>query len=179
VETVRMTAQDETSDIQAASEGDVAAFERLYRSNVGRVFAVCLRMTGSRAAAEERTQDTFVRAWENLSTFRGESAFSSWLHRLAVNSVLMESRADGRRRRHIVAAEDLDRAAPEKRRTFDHRLDLEEALRLLPEGARRVFLLHDVHGYRHEEIAEMMGVTTGTSKAQLHRSRKLLREVLR
>ncbi len=179
MEPLRMMTYDETSDLHAAREGDLEAFERLYREHVGRIFALCLRMTGSRSAAEERTQDTFVKAWEKLPGFRSESAFSTWLHRLAVNMVLMESRTRGRRLKRIVPVEDLERAQAPAGSGPDTAIDLDHALKTLPEGARKVFVLHDVHGYGHAEIAEMTGVTSGTSKAQLHRARKLLREVLR
>jgi RNA polymerase sigma-70 factor (ECF subfamily) len=140
-------------------------------------------MSGSRARAEELTQDVFVRAWEKLPLFRGESAFSTWLHRLAVNVVLNARKVEGRER---------SRAAPESDEGDDdqemfgaaepapiaERMDLEAAIATLPPGARKVFVLHDVEGFKHEEIAEMLGVTSGGSKAQLHRARMLLREAL-
>jgi RNA polymerase sigma-70 factor (ECF subfamily) len=167
-------------DLAAAREGSVEAFERLYREYAGRVFALCLRMTGDRAAAEERTQDTFVKAWEKLPSFRGESLFSTWLHRLAVNEVLMEARSGGRRAAHLVPVEESERAPVQAvGRDPGAAMDLEKALRALPEGARQAFVLHDVYGYDHGEIARMAGYSTGTSKAQLHRARALLKETLR
>ena len=167
-------------NLAAAQKGSVEAFEKLYREHVGKVFALCLRMTGDRAAAEERTQDTFVKAWEKLPSFRGESRFSTWLHSLAVNEVLMEARSGGRRAAHLVTIEDNERApASAVRRDPEAALDLEKAFRTLPEGARRAFVLHDVYGYGHEEIARMTGSCAGTSKAQLHRARALLKERLR
>jgi len=135
--------------------------------------------------AEELTQDTFVRAWEKLGLFRGESSFATWLHRLAVNVVLNARKAEGRLRRRIPASTDereddtgIEAPAPV---TFapGEWMDIEQAIAGLPPGARRVFVLHDVEGYRHEEIGEMLGITAGGSKAQLHRARMLLREALK
>jgi RNA polymerase sigma-70 factor, ECF subfamily len=167
-------------DIDASRGGSVEAFERLYRANAGRVFALCLRMTGDRTAAEERTQDTFVRAWEKLASFRGECAFSTWLHSLAVREILQDARSSGRRAARLVAVEDSERAPdPLAHRDPGTSMDLDQALRALPEGARQAFVLHDVYGYAHEEIARMTGSTAGTSKAQLHRARTLLKEALR
>jgi RNA polymerase sigma-70 factor, ECF subfamily len=167
-------------EVDAARKGSVEAFERLYREHVGKVFALCLRMTGDRTAAEERTQDTFVKAWEKLPSFRGESLFSTWLHSLAVNEVLMEARSGGRRAARIVPVEDTDHApTPVAAKDPEISMDLEKALRTLPPGARRAFVLHDVYGYGHEEIGRMTGASTGTSKAQLHRARTLLKETLR
>lgn len=164
-------------DVRLAVQGDVRAFERLYRLYAPMVHSLARRMAGYEEA-DERTQDVFVRAWEKLDTFRGEAAFSTWLHRLAVNLLL--GHRDSRRRhqqRFIEDEEKLDSAA-----TAPHdsaaTVDLEEALAELPEGARKVFVLHDVEGYKHEEIAELLGVTAGTSKSQLHRARMMLRAQL-
>ncbi|HVH39127.1 MAG TPA: RNA polymerase sigma factor [Gemmatimonadaceae bacterium] len=169
-------------DVALAAQGDRRAFERIYRSHVDRVFSVCARMVGDRARAEELTQDVFVRAWDKLATFRGESQFSTWLHRLAVNVILNDREAEGRRRaRHDDGVEDMDtisygdvRALPVPGLS----LDLERAIATLPPGARKVFVLHDVEGYTHEEIGSMLGVTSGGCKAQLHRARMLLRRML-
>ncbi len=164
--------------------GDVAAFERHYRANVARILGLCLRLTGDRAEAEEFTQEAFIKAWEALPSFRGESSFSTWLHRLTVNVVLGRLRSSSRRSAMILPMEDpdeIDRTSIRKDETGSRSgetMDLEQAIAALPTGARTVFILHDVEGYRHEEIAEMMGVTAGTSKGQLHRARKLLREAL-
>jgi RNA polymerase sigma-70 factor (ECF subfamily) len=167
-------------DVRAAQRGDLGAFERLYRTHVSRVLALCARMTGDRTMAEDLTQETFVKAWGNLSSFKGESAFGSWLHRVAANVVLDAARARGRRLRRIAPVEDADAfAAPAPARDAASALDLERALATLPEGARAAFVLHDVHGFSHEEIARMVGLAVGTSKAQLFRARKLLREALR
>jgi RNA polymerase sigma-70 factor (ECF subfamily) len=172
-------------DVRLAARGDRRAFERLYRENVNRVFSVCARMVGDRTRAEELTQDVFVRAWQKLDQFRGESAFSTWLHRLAVNVVLNDrksaSRESGRMDHGI---EDVDVLPQRRTRGPDGdtspglSIDLEHAIAGLPPGARKVFVLHDVHGYTHEEIAGMLGVTSGGCKAQLHRARMLLREAL-
>lgn len=171
-----------SDDVALASRGDRRAFERIYRSHVDRVFSVCVRMVGDRARAEELTQDVFVRAWEKLSTFRGDSQFSTWLHRLAVNVVLNEQEAEGRRRaRHDDGIEDMDTISHGDVRALPVpglSLDLERAIAALPPGARKVFVLHDVEGYTHEEIGEMLGVTAGGCKAQLHRARMLLRRML-
>lgn len=176
-----MQQQQVAADAQAAANGDRQAFERLYRVHVNRVFALCVRMTGDRAQAEELTQDVFVRAWQKLSLFRGESAFGTWLHRLTVNVVLNARKSEGRFRRRFGAGEDdesddIQFAAPPV--SPGTAIDLEAAIKLLPPGARRVFVLHDVEGYKHEEIAEMLDITSGGSKAQLHRARLLLREAL-
>lgn len=165
--------------IQRALEGDVAAFEQLYRENVRRVYALCLRLSSDPSLAEELTQDVFVRAWQKLGSFRGESAFSSWLYPLTVNVALTERRSRVRRTSKVFGTDDPTvfekPGAPPQ---HDAGFDLEGAMASLPPGARSVFVLHDVEGYKHEEIAELTGVATGTSKAQLHRARKLLREAL-
>ena len=135
-------------------------------------------MVGDRTRAEELTQDVFVRAWEKLHLYRGESAFSTWLHRLAVNVVLNDRKIEGRGRKRDGGADDEIDSLPSLPTAPGDRMDLEAAIAKLPPGARRVFLLHDVEGYKHEEIAEMLGVTSGGSKAQLHRARMLLREAL-
>jgi RNA polymerase sigma-70 factor (ECF subfamily) len=163
--------------VARARAGDRAAFEGLYRAHVGRVYALCLRMTADRVRAEELTQDTFVQAWRRLASFRGESAFGSWLHRIAVNALLGERRTADRRERRVIPL-----AEPPAGRTeaLDAALavDLERAIAALPPGARAVFVLHEIEGYAHDEIATMTGVAVGTSKAQLHRARKLLKEGL-
>jgi RNA polymerase sigma-70 factor (ECF subfamily) len=174
---------DSTTDVALAARGDRQAFERMYRTHVNRVFSVCVRMSGDRVLAEELTQDVFVRAWSKLSLYRGESAFSTWLHRLAVNVVLNARKTEGRRRGRFAAEADepqdamptvaVARAAP-----AGISIDLEAAIAALPPGARRVFVLHDIQGYKHEEIAGMLEITSGGSKAQLHRARLLLREAL-
>ena len=170
---------DPTDLIGRAQRGDREAFEALYCAHVGRVYALCLRLTADVAQAEERTQDAFVRAWERLGTFRGESAFSSWLYRLTVNEVLLGRRAERRREQRLVTTDDPEAFEQPVDRQTGTSLDLERAVAALPQGAREVFVLHDVEGYRHEEIARLTGVAIGTSKAQLFRARRLLREALR
>lgn len=162
--------------VSRARAGDQDAFRALYQRTVGRVYAACLRLTADPALAEELTQDVFVRVWRRLDTFRGDSAFTTWLHRVAVNQVCSDRRAEGRRARRT-AMLGLDRpehAAP----LPDQAIDLEHAIASLPPGARQAFVLHDVEGYSHEEIARMNGRTPGTIKAQLFRARRLLREWL-
>ena len=177
VEMVPLTAD---ADVALAARGDRLAFERLYRENVNRVFAICVKMCGDRTQAEELAQDAFVRAWERLPQFRGESAFSTWLHRLTVNVVLEARRGDRRRRARMVDDEDGTQDAPPLAPPSSdaERMDLTAAIAALPPGARAVFALHDVEGYKHEEIAVMLDITAGGSKAQLHRARRLLREAL-
>jgi RNA polymerase sigma-70 factor, ECF subfamily len=169
--------------VRRAQAGDRVAFEQLYRDNVGRVYALCYRMAGTADLAEELAQDVFVRAWQKLGSFRGESAFSSWLHPLTVNVALSERRSRRRRVARVMTTDDLtefERPGPPTRSDGPEAgFDLERALATLPPGARAVFVLHDVEGYKHAEIAERTGVATGTSKAQLHRARRLLREALK
>lgn len=179
LEQQRETLTHLTPTIRRAQSGDRGAFEELYRDHVGRVFALCLRISANPARAEELTQDVFVRTWKMLTSFRGESAFSSWLYRLATNVVLVDFRSTRRRTSRVKGTDDLepyDTAGT----AFDpgENIDLEGAIAALPRQARAVFVLHDIEGYRHEEIAEQMGIAVGTSKAQLHRARMLLREVL-
>lgn len=171
---------DLTDLVRQAQDGDETAFRTLYQEHAGRVYALCLRLTGDAAAAQERTQDAFVRAWERLRTFRGDSAFGTWLHRLAVNVVLMERRGRSRRERRVAPAsgEAAFEGASAGPPAPGERLDLERAIAALPPGAREVFVLFDVEGYSHEEIAGMCGIAVGTSKAQLFRARHLLREML-
>ena len=183
-ELVNEPADRPRDDVALAAHGDRRAFERLYRGHVDRVFSLCARMVGDRARAEELTQDVFVRCWEKLAQFRGESAFATWLHRLAVNVVLNDRQTERRRReRHDEGVEDMDSFSfgdvrPQQTEVPGLSIDLEQAIAALPPGARRVFVLHDVQGYTHEEIGEMLGVTAGGCKAQLHRARMLLREAL-
>jgi RNA polymerase sigma-70 factor (ECF subfamily) len=169
---------DERSRVRAAMAGDVAAFEALYRHYAARIHALCLRMTGNRAAAEDCVQETFVQAWQKLADFEERSAFGTWLHAIAVNRVLGWQRAESRRPSGHLAAVDADRPDPwgADPRTPDVGLDLdlERAIATLPDGARNVLLLHTVGGFSHEETAELLGIAVGTSKAQLHRARRLL-----
>jgi RNA polymerase sigma-70 factor (ECF subfamily) len=169
----------ERQRVKEAQAGNVTAYEELYRDNVGRVFGLCLRMSGDATLAEELAQDVFVKAWRKLGTFRGESAFSTWLYPIAVNVSLSERRSRRRREARVTVTDDLaPYEKPARREGSEERMDLQKALEVLPEGARAVFVLHDVEGYKHEEIGALMGVAVGTSKAQLHRARRLLREAL-
>ncbi|MHB1329024.1 MAG: RNA polymerase sigma factor [Gemmatimonadales bacterium] len=165
--------------VAAACHGDNGAFERLYRAHVGRIHALTLRLSDDPRHAEELTQDVFVRAWERLGSFRGESAFGTWLHRLAVNVVLGDRRSAWRRVRRVTPAGDLLELDAEYLAPAPGlRLDLDTAIARLPPGARTVFVLHDIEGYQHGEIATLTGIAVGTSKAQLFRARRLLREAL-
>jgi len=179
-----------------ASCGDESAFERLYQAHCGRVFALCLRMSGSRQRATELTQDVFVHVWQRLGTWRGESALSSWIYRLTVNLVLSNVRGEQRRQKHeMIEEEQAERrehppaygghpaensvlGAHVRPASVGDAIDLERAIAALPTGARTVFVLHDVEGYQHGEIAKMTGTAEGTCRAQLHRARKLLIEAL-
>ena len=178
-----ISAQDSPSPVSGlvdrAVGGDFGAYERLYHRHVGRIYALCLRMTADPASAEDLTQQAFIRGWERLETFRGDSKFAAWLRRIAVNIVLTDRRS--RSRRSEQAVDDIDTlptAAP-PRPTPVGGIDLDRAIAQLPERARAVFVLHDVEGYLHEEIAKLLGIAVGTSKTQLHRARRLLREALR
>ncbi len=168
-------AQVEAHDVERAANGDHEAFERLYRGHVGRIHAVARRMTGE-DVAEDLTQEVFIRAWQKLGTFKGTARFGTWLHRLAINVAL------GRRRKLAIHRERfLADAAPmlDVVAGRDHAgtigPEFDAGLRRLPPGARQVFVLHDMEGFKHREIAKMLGVTTGTSKAQLHRARMVMR----
>jgi RNA polymerase sigma-70 factor, ECF subfamily len=165
--------------IQRAQDGDMAAFESLYREHVGRTYAVALRMLADEAEAEDAVQEIWVRVWERLDSFNGESAFTTWLHRLATNLTLDHLR---RRRRLEGRSEPLDhpqaRAHSARPDRPGDRMDLERAIAALPEGARTMFVLHEVEGLKCREVAELTGKAEGTVKAQLFRARKLLTEAL-
>jgi len=166
--------------VRRAQTGDVDAFELLYREHSPRIYALCLRLkAGDKSDATELLQDVFIKAWRRLDTFRGDSAFVSWLHRLAVNTMLENARSDQRRTARVLSMEDTSRLAGAARSSgIESRLDMETAIASLPKGARLAFVLHDIEGYQHQEIAEQLSVTVGTVKAQLHRARRLLRERL-
>jgi RNA polymerase sigma-70 factor (ECF subfamily) len=166
--------------IRRAQAGNVDAFEQLYREHAGRIYALCLRLkAGDVSDATELMQDVFIKAWRRLETFRGDCAFGSWLHRLAVNTMLENARGDRRRIARVLPMEDTSGLETAARSTgVDLKMDMEDAIASLPKGARLAFVLHDVEGYQHQEIAEQLGVSVGTIKAQLHRARRLLRERL-
>lgn len=171
--------------VYRAQEGDPAAFDELYEAHVGRVYALCLRMTADRNRAEELTQDVFVKAWRRIDTFRGDAAFSTWLHRVTVNTVLDAQRRRDRRPAQLSAlpaetpSSGLNPAGPDDAGGDPAgRLALERALASLPDRARMAIVLHAVEGYKYEEVAELMGVKLGTVKSHIHRGRALLLERL-
>lgn len=161
-----------------AQQGDPEAFEQLYHEHLGHIYALCLRMVRDEGRAEELTQEVFVRVWQKLGTFRGQSQFKTWLHRVAVNVVLKHLRTQ-RRLAAREADEELAKFTSAVHRAMpDTRMDLERALASLPPGARQVLVLHDIEGYRYREIAELMATAEGTVKSQLHRARRIMREAL-
>lgn len=165
------------TDVARAAAGDVRAFEELYRAHLPRVHSLVRRMTAGRDA-DELTQDVFVRLWQKLGTFRGDSSFTTWLHRLAVNVVIERFRTDKVRRARLHNGEDIFETLPGPAQTRDLGMDFEAALEKLPDGAREIFVLHDMEGHKHHEIATMLEISAGTSKAQLHRARMMLRKHL-
>ena len=177
----------EAEAIGQAKDGDAAAFEYLYKAHSRRVYSVCLRMIRNAAEAEDLTQQAFLQVFRKIGTFRGESGFSTWLHRVTVNIVLMHLR---RKKPAEILFEDLDRPGSDgenrpERGASDtsmlgaiERLNLMRAIRKLPSGYKRFFLLYDVLGYEHNEIARRLGCSTGCSKSQLHKARKRLRRLL-
>ena len=169
---------DDFDLVRHARSGDVRAFEKLYRRHVGRVHGAVWRLSGMNSTrAEELAQEAFVRAWEKLDSFRFESAFSTWLHRLAVNVALMELRR--RDLEDATESDELERASePVRPFCVAERADLERAVASLPPRARAVLVLHDIEGWKHEEISPEMDMAVGSSKAQLHRARGLLRRAL-
>lgn len=182
------TELSEPEALRLAQQGDAAAFERIYRLHNRRVYALCLRMVGNTAEAEDLTQEAFLQLFRKIQTFRGESAFSTWLHRLAVNVVLMKLR---KKALPAVSVEEIsepdedaagprrDLGAPDLRLTGSiDRVNLQRSIDQLPPGYKTVFVLHDIQGYEHNEIAEIMGCSIGNSKSQLHKARMRLRELL-
>lgn len=167
------TSVEEQEWLTRARNSDTRAFEALYRTHAGRVFGLCLRMTGVPAEAEDCTQETFIQAWTHLDRFRGDSSFSTWLHRVAVNAVLGRMRKSKREQDRLrVVADSVEGTGSIG--DSGGITDLERAMQELPSGARHVFVLNAVYGYSHEETGEMLGIAAGTSKAQLHRARRLL-----
>lgn len=178
---VTASTQDLPDDRDLASRalaGDTRSFEVLFERHAGRVYALCVRMAGDRQRARELAHDALVRAWERLGSYKGEAAFGTWLHRLTVNVVLESARSQRRREARVALAEDDDAdvgGAPELAPSdVGDRIDLERAIAKLPRNARQVFVLHDVEGFRHDEIADRMAIAPGTVRAHLHRARKLL-----
>lgn len=176
-----MGTADETELIGRARRGDVRAFEALYRAHSARVYGLCLRLADGRADAEDATQETFIRAWNALANFRGESAFSTWLHRIAFNEVIARKRRQASERRHLEladpAADAVSPGGPDPG-TPGELERIEQAIRRLPERARQAFVLHVIYGYTHDETAGFMGTAAGTCKAQVHRALRLLRDEL-
>lgn len=168
---------------QASASGDMTAFETLYERHHRRVYSLCLRMIANATEAEDLAQEVFVQLFRKVGSFRGESAFTTWLHRLTVNHVLMHFRKRGVRLEktteegEIGEVQDYLQAASERPRFID-RIALDKAISELPPGYRTVFVLHDVEGYEHEEVANLLGVSIGTSKSQLHKARMRLRDLL-
>jgi len=169
-------ANDDNTLAIRARDGDSKAFEQLYRRYAGRVHAVCLRLAGNKTLAEECTQDAFVKAWESLKNFRGDASFGTWVHRIAVNAVLERHRTHLRRAAWVSSGdEEQMESVPGYDADPGHGLDLEQCIAQLPPAARMVFVLFDVEGHSHEEIAGLTGLAVGTSKAHLHRARQILR----
>jgi RNA polymerase sigma-70 factor (ECF subfamily) len=165
-------AAEEREAVVAAARGDARAFERLYRLHAPRLFGLCLRLTRDRAAAEDAVQEAFISAWRALAGFEARSSFSTWIHRIAVNAVLVRRRGLAFELETTVDAEldSLDRRGTDATPA----VDLEAAITALPDGARHVLVLVGLYGFTHEEAAESLGIAIGTSKAQLHRARRLL-----
>jgi RNA polymerase sigma-70 factor (ECF subfamily) len=178
----------EAEAIRLAQQGDAGAFERIYRLHSRRVYALCLRMVGNTAEAEDLTQDAFLQLFRKIGTFRGESAFSTWLHRLAVNVVLMKLRKKTLPETSLEESTDPEDESTGPRREIGvpdllltgsiDRVHLQRAIEQLPPGYRQVFVLHDVQGFEHNEIAGLMDCSIGNSKSQLHKARMRLRELL-
>lgn len=177
---------NEDEAIVRAGQGDATAFERLYNAHSKRVYSLCLRMLKNAAEAEDLTQQVFLQVFRKIATFRGDSSFSTWLHRISVNAVLMHLR---RNRPDEIRTESLDDTTKNDARpaqlapnnsslTLIDRLNLARAVRKLAPGYKRLFLMHDVIGYKHNEIAALLGCSTGSSKSQLHKARKRLRQLL-
>jgi RNA polymerase sigma-70 factor (ECF subfamily) len=182
IDSPRVAANDDEL-VDRARRGDVDAFEQLYRLHAGRVYALCLRLAADPVVARELVQDTFVKAWDALPRFRADASLTTWLHRIAVNALLERRRGEKRRTSRVSLAGDEEEDereiagvvfAPDVATT----IDLERAIGALPPGVRRAFVLHDVEGYTHEEIATMTGLAAGTLRAQLHRARQLLKRAL-
>ena len=165
-------------DVVLAKRGDEKAFERLYRAHHTRVYSLALRMAGS-LWAEDLTQEVFIRAWTKLGSFRQEASFGTWLYRLAVNFILSRRETlKKREQRTLPQGDEALKNLATRESPAGLALDFEGAIQKLPDGAREVFVLYEIQGYPHAEIGEMMGISVGTSKSQLHRARMMLRECL-
>jgi RNA polymerase sigma-70 factor (ECF subfamily) len=177
----------EAEAIERAKQGDADAFEALYDLHKRRVYSLCLRMTANAAEAEDLTQEAFLQLFRKIGTFRGESAFSTWLHRMAVNVVLMRLRKknlpvipldDPLESEEETSKKELGAADPLLAGSVD-RMQIQRAVEALPPGYRTIFVLHDVEGYEHNEIADIVGCSIGNSKSQLHKARMKLRDLLK
>jgi RNA polymerase sigma-70 factor (ECF subfamily) len=165
--------------VRRAQNGDVAAFEAIYRANSATIYALCRRMVGDEGEARDLVQDVFVRAWQRLPTFKGQSALGTWMHRLAVNVVLEHMRSAKRDLARFIDDDDATASLPATRTPSpDTQMDIDRAVAQLPAGARSVFVLHDIHGYSHDEISQMTGIAPGTARAQLFRARRALMRLL-
>jgi RNA polymerase sigma-70 factor (ECF subfamily) len=166
--------------IEEAKSGNHRAFAEIYRIHVGRVYGICLRLLGDRSRAEEVTQQVFIRLWTKLASFRGESSFGSWLFRIALNVALSELKASASMQFQVSSLDDLPiKSVSQESCSQETRMDIENAIAALPMGARVIFVLHEIEGLNHKDIAEKLGLANGTCKAQLSRARKLLREALK
>ena len=174
---LKLEPMDPRKDAALAAKGDAEVFERLYRDTVGRIHALARRMAGPESA-DDLTQEVYLRAWTKLGSFRGESSFSTWLHRLAVNLILTRRASARKREKRHVAGDGILETMTGRVMRPGIRIDVEAAMLTLPDGARDVFVLYDIEGYTHDEIGGMLGISTGTSKSQLHRARMLLRNRL-
>jgi len=164
--------------VRRAQQGDVEAFESLYRTHAAAIYALCRRMTDDEREARDLVQDVFVRAWERLTSFRGQSSLGTWLHRLGVHVVLERIRSTKRDAARLIEGDDSTFGSHSSAPAIDASIDLDAALVHLPAGARTVFVLHDMEGYSHDEIALMTGIAAGTARAQLWRARRALMRLL-
>lgn len=171
------TDRTEQDWIERAKQGDLEAFECLYRAHVRQIYGLCRRLLGTTQDADDITQSAFLKAWRSIKTFRGESQFGTWLRRIALHQVIDERKSAWRRYLENPVDDSIERVAVRSAATQD-RIDLEQAISLLPTGSRQVLVLHDVEGYTHAEIAKLLGVTPGTTKTQLFRARRALKELL-
>ena len=174
VSSAEIDAAEESTLIERARSNDYAAYETLYRLHVGRVFALCLRLLNDHDLAEDMTQEAFIQAWKSLTKFRGDSAFGSWLYRIATNTVLSQMH----KQKPFKNSLDADEMEFEYRETQAEQIGLEQSIGNLPDGARTVFVLYSLEGYTHDEISRALSIAPGSSKAQLHRARQLLKEQL-
>jgi RNA polymerase sigma-70 factor (ECF subfamily) len=175
--------------IRLAQRGDAAAFENLYQTHSRRVYALCLRMVGNPAEAEDLTQEAFLQAYRKIQTFRGDSSFSTWLHRVTVNIVLMKLRRKKHTEVSLEENTESDENSPSPHSEFGEadlrlagsidRINLQRAIEQLPPGFKSIFILHDIQGYKHNEIGEILGCSSGNSKSQLHKARMRLRALLK